>query len=128
MLRSGDDLVAALMRLVRKVIEYEREMRRVLLRDQRTRIEDRVSRCLGILRSARVLTVEEALTHLSGLRLGLALNLIEEPLSAAALNELYVLIQPAHLEQLAPTAQTTDPDSQRASFLRTRLQENPLHP
>src|SRR5262249_43928458 len=53
-----------------QVINYERQARRLLLEKRRRLLEDRVYRALGVLRHARLLSPEEAITMLSDVRLG----------------------------------------------------------
>ncbi|NIR45435.1 MAG: ATP--guanido phosphotransferase, partial [Gemmatimonadetes bacterium] len=61
-------------------------------------IADKVWRAYGLLRYARSLSFEETMNLLSGVRLGVGLNLIDE-VGVYALNKLLVFTQPAHLAQ-----------------------------
>lgn len=119
--KSEDQLIHDLARLARKVIEYERQMRKVLLAEQRGKTEDRILRSHGILKSARIFTTEEAMGHLSDLRLGIVLGLIKDvPLESV--NELFVLIQPAHLQRmLGMEIGSEERNRHRAEFIRNRL-------
>lgn len=83
--------------IVPRVIEYELEARRLLLEQNVTLLDDRVHRALGTLRSARLLGTEEAMKLLSRVRLGIHMNRITG-VSIAAVNELFLQIQPAHLK------------------------------
>lgn len=55
---------------VRSIIEGERTLRRRLAKDNRAYLENRVYRALALLRSARIISSEEALSLLSDARLG----------------------------------------------------------
>lgn len=119
--KSERDLAADLMLIVPKVIEYERKMRDAMMSDERYRLEDKIWRAYGLLKSARIITSEETMELLSDLRLGVNLGLIQN-IDLARINELFVLTQPAHLQK--QDAISTDPaerDERRARFIRDRL-------
>jgi protein arginine kinase len=120
--KSEDDLIDHLAKIVRQVIDYEEKARQVLVRDAPTVIADKVWRAYGLLRYARSLSFEEAMNLLSGVRLGVGLNLIPE-LSVYTLNKLLVFTQPAHLAQLEGRP-LTDPDLPviRATYVRRELE------
>jgi protein arginine kinase len=118
---SEEDTLENLRRMIPTIVQYEREVRRHLVTDRRVRLEDRVHRARALLRSARTIASEEAMELLSSVRLGVLLELLDRP-PLAALNELFVLIQPAHLQKSA--GREVDPDDRdvrRASLLRERL-------
>jgi protein arginine kinase len=124
--RSEAQLVDDLRALVPCIIEFERKVRATLLREQRPALRDRVSRSLGLLRTARAMQTEAALAHVSNLRLGMHLGLITEaPLSI--LNELGVQVQKGHVQALnqeTPSGallEASERDRLRASWLRRRL-------
>jgi protein arginine kinase len=125
--KSEDTIFDELSRLIPKVVDYERRMRDVLLEESRIRIEDRIHRSLGLLRSARMVGVEEAMNHLSDLRLGVSLGIVSgAPLNA--INELFVLIQAANLRRARfgdePSGDADDGgrlDQERAQLIRERL-------
>jgi protein arginine kinase len=122
--KSEDELLDHLMKIVRQVIEYEEQARHVLLRDAPTVIEDKVWRAYGLLRYARSLSFEETMNLLSGVRLGVALNLIAD-LGVYTLNKLMIFTQPAHLAHLAGRP-LTDPDLpvSRATYVRRLLEDD----
>ncbi len=86
--------------IVPQIIAYERDARQRLLEKRRRVIEDAVFRALGTLRSARLLTPEEALTLLSLVRLGVLAGLVPA-LHEQTVNQLFLLTQPSHLQRLA---------------------------
>ncbi len=116
--KSEEELLDHLGRIVRQVVEYERQARDVLLRNAPTVIADKVWRAYGLLRHARSLSFEETMNLLSGVRLGVGLNLIGD-VSIYTLNKLLVFTQPAHVARRAERA-LTDPDlpAIRADFVR----------
>lgn len=115
------EIVQHLINVTRQVIDQEREARRTLLRRSKIHLEDRVARAYGTLAHARVLSSEEALQLLSDVRLGIDAGLIEG-LPPHILQELLVMIRPAHLQKrtgkdLGPEAR----DELRATLVRERI-------
>ncbi|MCB9844851.1 MAG: protein arginine kinase [Phycisphaeraceae bacterium] len=84
--------------IVPRVIEYERLGRRMLIERRRDILEDKVSRALGLLRSARLVASDEAMGLLSHVRLGIVLGLIPD-VPLATVSGLMLLVQPAHLQR-----------------------------
>ena len=97
---SEEDLLADLEERVKFVIHCERRAREVLLRDARSITEDKVWRAFGLLRHARALEFEELMSLLSGVRLGVSLQLLPK-IGVYTLNKMMILTQPAHLEDSA---------------------------
>jgi protein arginine kinase len=119
--RSEEDLIEHLEKIVSQVIRYEVDARRVLLRDATPVIEDKIWRAYGLLRYARSLTFEEVMNLLSGVRLGVSLNLLPE-LRVYTLNKIMIYSQSAHLEQAAgrPLGEA-ESDVLRAAYVRKVL-------
>lgn len=124
--RSEAQLVEDLGALVPYVLDFERKVRAALLSERRVALKDRVSRSLGLLRTARAMQTEAALAHLSNLRLGHYLDLFDgTPLSV--LNELGVHVQKGHVQALSEEhassalLEASERDRLRASLLRRRL-------
>ncbi len=110
-------------RIVPAVVSYEREARRVLLERQRTLLEDRVYRGIALLRSARLLGMDEAMKQLSGVRLGVCLGLLPG-ISLEQLNRLTINLQPAHLRSATPAIESDDDERcARACAARAALGE-----
>jgi protein arginine kinase len=95
--RSPEQAVADLQAMLAQVIEYERNSRAILLREDRVRLEDVVWRAWATLRYARRISSREALAHLSALRLGVCLQLIDT-VKLRTLHTLMVAMQPGHLQ------------------------------
>jgi protein arginine kinase len=120
--KSEDELLDHLGKIVRQVIEYESKAREILQRDAATVISDKVWRAYGLLRYARSLSFEETMNLLSGVRLGVGLNLVTD-LSVYTLNKLLVFTQPAHLAQFEGKALAAqDLAISRASYVRRELE------
>src|SRR3989441_628815 len=120
--KSEDELLDHLGKIVRQVIAYEEQARDVLLRTAPDEVADKTWRAYGLLKYARKLTFEETMNLLSGVRLGVGLNLIPS-LSVYTLNKLLIFTQPAHLAALEGR-QTGDPElpTVRATYVRRVLE------
>jgi protein arginine kinase len=125
--RSETQLCEDLAALVPRIIAFERRMREELVDQQRGALQDRVSRSWGMLRTARAMPTDGALSHLSNVRLGLHLGLVSD-VRIEVLNELGVQIQRGHLQALNPDEagdgdllEPSERDRLRAGLLRKRL-------
>src|ERR671918_1141909 len=119
---SEYELLDHLGKMVRQVMDYEEQARQVLLSAAPAIIEDKVWRAYGLLRYARALSFEEAMNLLSGVRLGVGVNLIPD-VGMYTLNKLLVYTQPAHLA-VAEGVVPNDPELpvRRARFVRKVLE------
>lgn len=118
---AEEEILHHLQTVIPKIVEYERKARERLVEKEEQQTLDRIYRGIGILRSARKIRTEEAMTHLSFLRMGAYLGL-QKDVSARKIDELFLRIQPAHLE-LAAGRQLDDDEAlqQRAEYLRREL-------
>jgi protein arginine kinase len=119
--KSEECIVRDLSAVVPEVLKYERNARKTLLSRDRGRVEDRVWRAYAMLRHARILSSDEALTLLSALRLGVHIGILAG-LEPRTINELFIFSQPSHLQvrtgrELSPQ----DRDVMRADFFRDRM-------
>jgi protein arginine kinase len=107
--------------IIPQVAEYERVARRTLLSKRTPVLADQVMRALGVLRHARLMKVEEAMQHLSLVRLGVVSGLLEGA-TAKDITRLLLLVQPAHLQGLLGKELEQDARAEaRATLLRERL-------
>jgi protein arginine kinase len=110
--------------IVPKITQFEAMARQTLLTQQADALDDKIQRALGVLRSARLISSQEALFLLSHVRMGINLGRVNG-ISLDAVNELFMLTQPAHLQ--LNSGQTLDPDhrdAMRAEIIRSRLCRN----
>lgn len=123
---SEEDIVNKINAVCDQLIHYECSARRQLMNEQRLLVEDRCWRSLAILKEARLLESNEAMQHISMLRLGVDLKLLPAfPL--ALLNDMLVRIRPAGLQmesghELAPGER----DVVRARLIRQMLADTQL--
>jgi len=108
--------------IVPQFVEYERAARRVLLERDAPALDDRVHRALGILRSCRLLSLDEAIKVLARVRLGVALGRIDG-IPLALVNRLLLEVQPAHLARATggSVGNGRDDRAQRAELVRGSL-------
>jgi protein arginine kinase len=85
--------------LVPEFIRYEREARQSLVKRRSLAIDDKISRALSVLHSAKLISSDETLHLLSLVRMGANLGRIEN-VDLKTINELFILSQPAHLQRL----------------------------
>lgn len=119
--KSEEEIVEVLTKIATDVVGFERKARDYLLEKLHLEIEDKVMRADAVLRSARLLTGDEATNLLGVLRLGVTTGLIPSP-NTKLINELMILCRPANLQvyydrELAPPER----DAVRAELVRARL-------
>lgn len=126
--KSEEDIIGELEKIMVKIIAHERNARQVLLQSSRPQLEDKVYRARGLLENARLITAQETIELLSGLRMGVDLGIVPD-LSRATVNELLIHTQPAHLQKLMgkPLA-SAERDLLRARLIREKLTSSPPDP
>ncbi|RMG18238.1 MAG: protein arginine kinase [Planctomycetota bacterium] len=118
---SEEQILRTIADYVPQIIKFERNVRETLINENRVGLEDRVWRAFGMLERARLITSEETLDYLSAVRMGVNLGLIDR-IPISAVNELFLLTQPAHLQQLnGRELDTPERDENRAEYVRRRL-------
>ncbi|MFH0910015.1 MAG: protein arginine kinase [Planctomycetota bacterium] len=121
--RREEEILDDLRAVIDQVVAYEDSARKSLLKKEPAKLEDRVWRSFAILRNARILSSEEAMRHLSSIRLGTHLGILEA-IDTRMLNEMFVYSQPAHLQKLeGRELVAAERDTVRASLIRRRLEE-----
>jgi len=84
-------------------------------------LEDRIWRAYGTLKSAYILSSEETIELLSVVRLGSDLGIIKD-VNPGLVNELFIIIQPAHLQKIeGKKLNVAERDRKRANLIRKRL-------
>ncbi len=79
------------------VIESEREARMTIVQQFASKLDDRVFRAQGILQTARLLPLDEAMDCLGRIRLGVCLERITD-IDINTINQLFIEVQRGHLE------------------------------
>ena len=112
--------------VVPRILLAEEAARDQLAAENPLLLDDRIGRALGVLQHARLLTAEEALFHLSYLRLGVTMKRISG-LDLSAINALFLLSQTAHLQKLeGGTLDENTRKAARAGLLRQKLSQGGL--
>jgi len=120
--RAENKVVDSLTKIANELVETERKARTKQFNDDRIQVEDAVFRALAILRNARVMSSLEAMDLLSMVRLGIELGLVKN-MNRLAVNQLMVLVQPAHLQKIYDTdLSPQERDIVRAEFIRENFE------
>ena len=119
--RSELDIIDDMEAVIGAIIQYEEKARNELATRDRSQLEDRVWRSWGLLKNARLMTSEEAMRHLSSLRLGIVMGVFDS-IDLRELQRLFLYSQPAHLQRLeGRELESNDRDLARAKFIRDQL-------
>lgn len=117
-----DEIIDNLVSVIRQVIEHEKEAREYLRAKRKSKFEDQIWRGLGTLKSARLISSQEAMQLISLVHLGIQMGLFGQDMSQKDLNSLFLLIQPAHLQKLTgKNLNSSDRDVRRADLMREKL-------
>ncbi len=118
---SEEDIIQNINGLIRQVIEQEEQARQALILQNRPMVEDKIFRSVGILKNAYIISSQETIELLSMVRLGVDMGIVKN-VERPAINELFLMIQPAHLQKIEGKKLTaTERDAKRASVIRERL-------
>jgi len=109
--------------IIPKIVEYENLARKQLLAKQTEVLDDKIFRAMGTLKNAHMISSHEALFLLSQIRMGVNMRRISS-LSIPAINELFMLTQPAHLQlNFGKQLNSARRDVLRAEIIRSRLRQ-----
>ncbi len=110
--------------VIPKIVDYEKAARHALIKGRPHAMDDKIWRAISQLRSARLMSSEEALQYLSHVRMGLHTGRLGD-INLQTLNELFLQVQPAHLQKIRGERLTGEQRSiERATFIRSRLNQN----
>ena len=124
--KSESKILQDLAHMLSKILQYEERCRQQLQAEKhRLKLEDRSYRALATLREARILSTEEAMSHLSAVRLALVLGIYKgaaAKLPISRIQDLYVLCQPAHVQRHGGgVMDSSERDAVRARYVREAL-------
>lgn len=118
---AEEDIIDNIERIANQLISREDATRKTLLAKNREGLIDRVSRAIGTLKSAHIITSNETVALLSAIRLGVDLGIIKN-MDRRMVNELFILTQPAHLQKLEGKVLNSEQrDVKRANLVKERL-------
>ncbi len=120
----GEDepcIIARLLQVVHELVEHECNARRRLVENMPDNLRDHIGRAIGVLTHAWLLPSAEALDGLSGLRLGIEMNMLHG-VDAATINEMVMMTQPAHLQKVSgKPLDVAERDVLRARLIREKI-------
>lgn len=118
---SEQDLLDNLADVVPNILGYERRVRELLCKENKSQLDDQIARAMGILTSARSISSEETMHLLSSVRLGVNLGLVPD-IPVSRINELFIHTQPSHLQKLhGGELKTSARNEARAAHIRNNL-------
>lgn len=116
-----DEVIESINSIIRQIIEQENQARETIVSRNRSMLEDRISRSLGILKSAHIISSQETIELLSLVRLGCDLGMVKD-IDRSRINELFIIIQPAHLQKIeGKKLSVQERDAKRAELIRKKL-------
>lgn len=118
---SEQEVIQNINGLMRQVIEQEEQARQALLLQNKPMLEDKIFRSCGIMKNAHIISSQETVELLSMVRLGVDLGIVKD-VDRNAINELFIMIQPAHLQKIeGKKLSASERDTKRASLIRSKL-------
>ncbi len=119
---SEKEIIKNLNVIVEKIIEQERQARKLLAKDE-LELEDIIYRSYGILTNCRKISSEEARDLLSNIKLGTDLGILQE-LTDLKVQKLYLYTKPANLQKyLGSQYEAIERDIKRAEVIKQILNE-----
>ena len=119
---SEDTIISNLKAITDKIIEQERQARKILGKNQ-IELEDMVYRDYGILSNARKIKWQEAMELLSNVKMGTDMGIIKE-LNDEKVSKIYFYINPANLQKyFGETFEGYDRDIKRAEMIKQIMSE-----
>ncbi len=97
--KKEEELIESLIKVVKQIIDYEKEERELLRTKGGIQMEDRFKRAYALLINAKLIPSREAMELLSIIRLGIHLGFLPA-VSTLQLNRLLIFTQPAHLQMV----------------------------
>jgi protein arginine kinase len=128
--------------IIPEIVEYEHQARKKLLRSESSLLDDKIARAMALLKSAHLISSQEALLLLSHLRLGVNMHEhmgastpgiesiyalgsgrdASSTVSIRTINRLFMLTLPAHLQiNYGQALEPSDRDALRAKIIRSSL-------
>ena len=118
---SEEEIIDNLEKINQQIISQEQKVRKDLLSESESQLEDQVWRAFGVLSNVRIISSAETMELLSKLRFGVGLGIISHP-DLGTINKLMLLIQPAYLQILSgKDLGPFNRDLQRAILIRNKI-------
>jgi len=121
---TEETIIEKLSDIIGQIIDKEHRARGIMRSDNYYRIADMISRSHGILNSAYLMGSKEFLKLYSDVRLGIALNILDD-MKFEFLDELMINVQPANLIQICgKELNENERDLYRAEYIKKQMKEN----
>lgn len=75
---SEEEIINKLNKVIRQLVNRERNTRDWIIEKRKTELEDRVYRSKGLLENSRIMSSEEAINHLSNIKLGYEAGILKD--------------------------------------------------
>lgn len=112
--RKEEEIVGNIIGISKQIVERELEAEKILRKRMGLFLDDRISRSLGILRFSKVMGTEEAMNHLSNIKVGIGTGIIKG-IENSEVDNLMIKVQPANQAMIAKEAKR---DDKRSDYLR----------
>jgi protein arginine kinase len=107
--------------VIPRIVQFEQAARQSLLKNRLHALDDKIWRALGVLQNARLISSNEAIQYLSHVRMGVHVGRVKN-IELQTINELFIQMQPAHLQKLSGERLSGEQRSlARAGLIRSRL-------
>jgi protein arginine kinase len=121
--QKEDIILDNLERIIKQVLEHEQSARKSLLEQNKAVLVDQIWRSYGTLKNAHIITTDETVELLSSIRMGVDMDIIKD-INRQNINELFLLIQPSHLQKLeGKILNSNERDLKRAELIREKLKK-----
>lgn len=115
---TEEEIINKLNKVVHQILTRERNTRKYLTDKRLVEMENKVYRSLGILKYSRILNSKEAMEHLSNIRMGTTMNILNNKELSSAI-KLMIDIQPANIQKkLNKEMNSKERDIERARMMR----------
>ena len=122
--QTEEEITDHIQSISRQVIERERMERRLLIKRNKIKVEDKIFRSYGTLINSRTISSREAQSLLSWVSLGIKMGILSEA-NRGDIAWLLVLTRPAHLQKYAgKKLDAAARDISRATVIRDILSDN----
>lgn len=119
---TEEEIITLVQQMADRLAASERKIKSLTLRNHRLDMEDEIYKSYGVLKYAKKLSIKEAMTYLSQVRVGEMEGLLQlkKPLNFYGL---MMEIQPTNMKLLASEEEKNDLKQARASYIRKMLPE-----
>ncbi len=119
--KTEQEIIYSLNNVVSQVVKQERLKRQEIKENYSDKLEDQVYRAYGVLKYARQLTADEAMTLLSQIKLGIDCGLIKFD-KEVNIHKLMMGVQPGSLQwTIGKDVVSSQRDNSRAEYLRNEI-------